>query len=119
MNRAKKLKAVRKQKRKKRIRQKISGTAERPRLSIFRSARHVYAQVIDDVAGKTLVSASSFEKDAQVSANREGCSSIGQKVAARCKEKGIEKVVFDKNGSQYHGRIEALAKGAREGGLQF
>jgi len=109
------------QKRKKRIRKKISGTAERPRLSVFRSARHVYAQVIDDVAGKTLVAAASFEKgqDKSKNANIEACSELGKLIASRCKEKKISTIVFDKNGQRYHGRVKALADGAREGGLLF
>lgn len=116
-------KAALRMKRKKRIRKKISGTAERPRLSVFRSARHVYVQVIDDVAGKTLASASTFEKgktETQSSnANVEVCAELGKLIAGRCKEKQISKIVFDKNGQQYHGRIKALADGAREGGLLF
>ncbi|MCB9228308.1 MAG: 50S ribosomal protein L18 [Deltaproteobacteria bacterium] len=108
-------------KRKKRIRKKVSGTAERPRLSVFRSARHVYAQVIDDLAGVTLVSASSFEKGQEKLSNAtiSACTALGKLVAERCKEKQIQKVVFDKNGRQYHGRVKALAEGAREGGLLF
>ncbi|NRA43421.1 MAG: 50S ribosomal protein L18 [Oligoflexales bacterium] len=106
-------------KRKKRVRQKVSGTEARPRLSVFKSARHVYAQVIDDIAGKTLVSASSFEKGNHRVANTEVCGEIGKLISARCKEKNIEKIVFDKNGNQYHGRVKALAEGAREGGLVF
>ena len=106
-------------KRKKRVRQKVNGTESRPRLSVFKSARHVYAQVIDDTAGKTLVSASSFEKGNHRNANTEVCGEIGKLIAARCKDKNIEKIVFDKNGNQYHGRVKALAEGAREGGLVF
>ena len=108
-----------KTKRKKRIRKKISGTAERPRLSVFRSARHVYAQVIDDVTGTTLASASSFEKGNHRNANIEVCAEVGKVIASRCKDKQISKIVFDKNGQQYHGRVKALADGAREGGLVF
>ena len=107
-------------KRKKRVRQKVNGTPARPRLSIFKSARHVYAQVIDDTVGQTLVSASSFEKgNHRSSANAEVCAEIGKLLASRCKEKSIEKIVFDKNGFQYHGRVKAFADGAREGGLVF
>lgn len=105
--------------RKRRIRKKISGTAESPRMSVFRSARHVYVQVIDDVTGQTLVSASSFEKGKKQNANCDACKEIGLRVAQRCKEKKIAKVCFDKNGSRYHGRVKAIADGAREGGLTF
>lgn len=105
--------------RKRRIRARITGTAERPRLSVFRSAKHVYAQVIDDVAGHTLVSASSFEKGNHRRADVEVCTEIGKLVAERCQAKNITKIVFDKNGNQYHGRIEAVATGARDGGLHF
>jgi large subunit ribosomal protein L18 len=113
-------KAALKARRKSRIRKKVSGTAERPRLSVFRSARHVYAQVIDDITGRTLVAASSFERDAQkTSANVVACAEIGKVLAQRCIDKKITMVVFDKNGNKYHGRIKALADGAREGGLAF
>ena len=105
--------------RKKRVRKKISGSMERPRLSLFRSAKHVYAQVIDDLAGKTLVSISSFGKDEKAKANKEGCAELGKKLAELCKEKKIETVVFDRNGCAYHGRIKAFADGAREGGLKL
>ncbi len=105
--------------RKRRIRKKISGTGERPRLSVFRSARHVYAQVIDDIAGKTIVGISSFEKGNHKSANTDVCFELGKVLAERCKEKNVSRIVFDKNGNQYHGRIKALADGAREGGLEF
>ena len=107
------------QRRKLRIRKKISGTGERPRLSVYRSDRHVYAQVIDDVQGKTLVSVSSFEKGAHRRASVPVCGELGKLLAERCKAKDIGAVVFDKNGFTYHGRIKALADGAREGGLQF
>ena len=110
---------IHKLKRKRRIRKKIFGTADRPRLSVFRSASHVYCQVIDDNAGKTLVSASSFNKGEKKRANLDVCSEIGQLVAKRCKEKDIGSVVFDKNGNVYHGRVKAVADGAREGGLKF
>lgn len=106
-------------KRKKRIRKKVSGDELRPRLSIFRSARHVYAQVIDDVGGKTLASISSYKKGSQERANKELCESLGKQLAEDCKSKNIEKVVFDKNGYAFHGRVQAFANGAREGGLKF
>lgn len=112
-------KAAHREKRKKRIRSKVFGTAERPRLSVFRSARHVYAQVIDDVSGVTLAHVHSFAKGSEERANKAKCSELGKKLAAACKAKNISKVVFDKNGYAYHGRIMALADGAREGGLDF
>ena len=105
--------------RKRRVRKKISGTAERPRLSVFRSSRHVYAQVIDDVSGLTLVSASSFEKGNHKVANVDNCAEIGKTIADRCKAKNISSIVFDTNGNKYHGRVKALAEGARENGLNF
>ncbi len=107
-------------KRKKRIRKKITGTSERPRLSVFKTAKHVYCQVIDDSIGVTLVSASTFEKGGRMdSANVVACTQIGELIAKRCLEKSIDKIVFDKNGNQYHGRIKALAEGARSAGLCF
>lgn len=112
-------KAAHREKRKKRIRKKVFGTTERPRLSVFRSARHVYAQVIDDVRGVTLAHVHSFTKGSEQRANKALCSELGKKLAATCKAKNISKVVFDKNGYAYHGRIMALADGAREGGLEF
>lgn len=112
-------KLVQRKKRKTRIRKKIFGTSERPRLSVFRSARHVYAQVIDDTKGVTLAHVHSFKKGSEERANKEACSALGKKLAEVCKSKNITKVVFDKNGYAYHGRIMALAEGAREGGLDF
>jgi large subunit ribosomal protein L18 len=106
-------------KRKKRIRKKIYGTSERPRLSIFRSAKHVYAQVIDDLSGKTLASVNSFNKGQAGRADAANCAELGKKLAEHCKAKEISKVVFDKNGYAYHGRVKAFADGVREGGLQF
>ena len=107
-------------KRHKRVRAKISGTPERPRLNVFRSETNIYAQIIDDVAGKTLVSASSLEKDFEgKGSNVEAAKKVGQMVAERAKAKGIENVVFDRGGYLYHGRVQALAEGAREGGLVF
>ena len=103
--------------RKLRIRKKIAGTQERPRLSIFRSARHITAQVIDDLSGKTLVAIHSYESKGR--ANKEVCKKLGLELATKCKAVKIEAVVFDKNGFQYHGRIQALADAAREGGLKF
>ena len=107
-------------KRHNRVRGKISGTAERPRLSVFRSENHIYAQIIDDVAGNTLVSASTVEKGFEgTGGNAEAAKKIGAIVAERALKKGIEEVVFDRGGYIYHGRVQALAEGAREGGLKF
>ena len=107
-------------KRHKRVRGKISGTAEMPRLNVFRSEANIYAQVIDDVAGVTLVSASSLEKGFECDGTKtDAAKKVGQVVAERAKAKGIETVVFDRGGYVYHGRVQALAEGAREGGLQF
>ena len=102
-----------------RVRGKISGTAERPRLSVFRSEKNIYAQIIDDVAGNTLVAASSVEKDFGPSSNKEAARKVGKLVAERAVAKGIEEVVFDRGGYIYHGRVKELAEGAREGGLKF
>ncbi len=112
--------AAQRAKRHARVRGKISGTPERPRLCVFRSENHMYAQIIDDVAGNTLVSASSVEKDFEGSgSNVDAAKKVGLKVAERALEKGIENVVFDRGGYIYHGRVQALAEGAREGGLKF
>lgn len=104
----------------KRIRRKVSGTQERPRLAVFRSLNHIYAQVIDDTQGSTLAAAASTEKDLRgKGGNLEGAKLIGQKVAERAKTKGITRVVFDRGGYLYHGRVKALADAAREAGLEF
>jgi large subunit ribosomal protein L18 len=104
-----------------RTRLKIKGTGERPRLAVFRSLKHIYAQVIDDRAGSTLASASSGEKNSSVGSggNLAGAKQVGKLIAERAKTKGISKVVFDRGGFLYHGRIKALADAAREGGLEF
>ena len=103
-----------------RVRGKISGTAERPRLSVFRSEKNIYAQIIDDVAGNTLVSASSLDKEIEGNGgNVEAAKKVGAMIAERALKKGIEEVVFDRGGYIYHGRVQALADGAREGGLKF
>ena len=103
-----------------RVRGKISGTPERPRLSVFRSESNIYAQIIDDVAGNTLCSASTVEKGFEGNGgNVEAAKKIGETIAKRALEKGIENVVFDRGGYIYHGRVAALAEGAREGGLKF
>ena len=107
-------------KRHNRVRGKISGTAERPRLSVFRSEKHIYAQIIDDAAGKTLVAASSVEKGFEgLGGNKEAARKVGKTVAERAVKAGIEEVVFDRGGYIYHGRVQELAEGAREGGLKF
>ena len=104
----------------KRIRRKLQGTAERPRLAVFRSVAHIYAQVIDDSKGRTVVAASSVEKAAKTNGgNVAAAKAIGRAIAQRAQEKGIKKVVFDRGGYQYHGRVKALADAAREGGLEF
>ena len=103
-----------------RVRGKISGTAERPRLDVFRSAKHIYAQVIDDEAGVTLCSASSLEKGFDIyGGNVEGAKKVGENIAKKCLEKGITEVVYDRGGFVYHGRVKALAEGAREAGLKL
>lgn len=107
-----------------RIRKKVRGTPERPRLVVFRSAKHAYAQIVDDVNGKTLVAASTLEKAlkeevAQAKSPIEKFKLIGITIAKRALEKNIAQVVFDRNGYLYHGRVKALADGAREGGLKF
>ena len=107
-------------KRHKRVRGKISGTPERPRLNVFRSETNIYAQIIDDVAGVTLVSASSLEKGFECEGTKsDAAKKVGQMVAERALAKGIDTVVFDRGGYLYHGRVQALAEGAREGGLKF
>ncbi len=108
------------QKRHLRVRNHISGTAERPRLNVFRSLAHIYAQVIDDEKGVTLVAASSMDKDFEGSGgNVEGAKKVGAAIAKKALEKGINEVVFDRGGYLYHGRVKALAEAAREGGLKF
>ena len=103
-----------------RVRGKISGTPERPRLNVFRSNANIYAQIIDDVNGVTLVSANTLDKSFEgATGNCEAAKKVGTVLAERAKAKGIEKVVFDRSGYIYHGRVAALAEGAREGGLKF
>lgn len=110
-------------KRKKRIRKKLSGTEERPRMSVFRSAKHIYTQIIDDTKGITLATASTTEKEVieqQKFENKTAAATyIGQLIAQRATEKGIKSVVFDRNGFLYHGRIKAVSDGARKAGLDF
>lgn len=110
--------------RKKRVRKNVKGRPERPRLSVFRTARHIYAQIIDDATARTLIDASSLSKDIRPliqgkGANKEGAAMIGELIAKRAKEKGIKKIIFDRNGFLYHGRVKALADAAREHGLEF
>ena len=103
-----------------RVRAKISGTPDCPRLNVFRSAKHIYAQLIDDTKGVTLCSASTQKKGFEgFGGNAEAAKKVGRKLAERAKEKGINDVVFDRSGYVYHGRVAALAEGAREGGLNF
>lgn len=106
-----------------RVRKKITGTAERPRLNVFRSSKHIYAQLIDDVAGVTIVAASTVDKELSEGitngANVESARKVGELVAKRAKDKGYTSVVFDRGGYLYHGRIQALADAAREAGLEF
>ena len=107
-------------KRHKRVRAKISGTPVCPRLNVFRSLNNIYAQVIDDVSGKTLVSASSLEKGFEGRGNNcEAAAKVGEAIGQRAKDKGIDTVVFDRGGYLYHGRVKALAEGARKAGLEF
>jgi len=102
-----------------RIRRRVKGTTDRPRLAVFRSVKHIYAQVIDDLNGKTLVAASSNEKSAANGGNVAGAKTVGKTVAERAKDKGIKSVVFDRGGYLYHGRVKALAEAARAAGLEF
>jgi large subunit ribosomal protein L18 len=105
-----------------RIRKKINGTAEVPRLAVYRSNKQIYVQVVDDLKGETILSASSKEKDiaAQTGIKKtEQAKLVGKLLAVKCKEKGIEKIVFDRSGYKYHGRVKSLADAAREGGLKF
>src|SRR5579862_6710227 len=104
-----------------RIRKKMQGTAERPRLNVYRSLNHIYVQVVDDLSGKTLVSASTAEgkKEDRSSGNVASAKAVGKTIAERAKAKGVTKVVFDRGGYIYHGRVKALADAAREAGLQF
>ncbi len=110
-------------KRKRRIRKKVRGTTERPRLSVFRSAKHIYAQLIDDTCGVTLVSASTMEKSFvrpdELKGKVAAAKQVGKLIGERAASKGIKKIVFDRNGFLYHGRVKAVAEGAREAGLEF
>lgn len=113
-------KSARRKRRKQGIRHRILGVPDRPRLTVFRSAKHIYAQVVDDLAGRTLAAASSMEKSAEgAGGNCDAAKGVGQRIAERAKAAGVERIVFDRNGFKYHGRVKALADGAREGGLAF
>jgi len=117
------LKTRRRLRRKHHIRKRVRGTAERPRLSVFRSSKHIYAQVIDDDQGRTLVAMSSLAKDLRTSlgkgSDREAAKAVGRALAEKATSAGIKRVVFDRNGFAFHGRVKALAEGARENGLEF
>lgn len=113
------VKDVSRAKKKARIRKKVSGAAARPRLCVFRSSKHIYAQVIDDVTGQTIVAASTLDVEGAKHANKDSATAIGKEIAKRAQTKNIKSVVFDRNGYLYHGRVKALAEGAREAGLQF
>ena len=114
-------KNVARKKRHIRVRKNVFGTAERPRLNVYRSLSNIYAQIINDQTGRTLVSASSLDKEAQVEygGNIEASKAVGKLIAERAKANGVEKVVFDRGGYIYHGRVAALAEAAREAGLEF
>jgi len=116
-----KKKVVARERRHRRVRKRVRGTAERPRLAVFRSNKHVTAQVIDDVAGRTLAAASTVEADLRTGAtgNREAATKVGRLVAERAKDAGVGKVVFDRGGFRYHGRVAAVADAAREAGLEL
>ncbi len=105
-----------------RVRKKVIGTAERPRLNVYRSLKNIYAQLIDDTAGKTLISASTLDKELSnltSGGNKEAAKEVGKLIAKKASEKGIKDIVFDRGGYVYHGRVQELAEGAREGGLDF
>lgn len=102
-----------------RVRKRITGTEERPRVSVFRSLKHISAQLIDDATGQTICSASSLEKDLKAKGNAEGAKLVGRALADRARQKGVTRVVFDRGGFRYHGRVAELAAGARDGGLEF
>lgn len=111
--------AIRQARRRARIRKRVSGTAERPRLSVARSVKHVYAQIIDDTTGKTVAFVSTGSKEAEGKTKTEKARWSGKKLAELAREKGVSTIVFDRGGRKYHGRVKAVAEGAREGGLEF
>ena len=114
---------LRRERRHRRVRAKVKGTLDRPRLNVFRSLRHIFAQIIDDSKGQTLVAASTLDQAVRAAAattnKRAEAKAVGKLLAQRAREKGLKQVVFDRGGYQYHGRVQALAEGAREGGLEF
>jgi len=116
-------KRLQRNRRRRHVRRKVSGTADRPRLTVFRSHKNMYAQIIDDTVGRTLVAVSTMEKSSRQAlaggGNRQAAKMIGQALAAKAAEAGIKKVVFDRNGYAFHGRVKELADGARDGGLEF
>jgi large subunit ribosomal protein L18 len=116
---AQKLKHHRQDRRRHRVRNKVRGTAERPRLSVFRSSKHIYAQLIDDMTGVTLAAASTAGKDGKYGGNVKAATAVGAKLAEAAKAKGIQQAAFDRGHYRYHGRVKALADAARKGGLQF
>ena len=121
---AEKKRILTRRRRQRRVRGRVSGTADRPRLSVFRSSRNIYAQIIDDIRGATLVSASTRDKavaeaDIGYGGNREAAGKLGASLAAKALEAGIKKVAFDRNGYKYHGRVKELAEAARKAGLEF
>jgi large subunit ribosomal protein L18 len=114
-------KTIRRTRRKQSIRRRVFGVPARPRLTVFRSARHIYAQLIDDLSGRTLAAASTVEKGRKLDngGNRDAAAEVGRVLADRAREAGIDTAVFDRNGYRFHGRVKALAEAAREGGLKF
>ena len=114
-----KLKQIRRQRRKLGIRKRIFGTPQRPRLTVFRSSKHVYAQIVDDLSGRTLAAANSVAAHLPKSANKAAATEVGKLLAQKAKEAGLTEVAFDRNGFNYHGRVKALADAARAGGLKF
>jgi len=112
-------KRIRRDRRKQGIRKRVQGTPRKPRLTVYRSLNHIYAQLIDDLSGHTIVAADSRQQKLQSGGNVEGARQIGQVLAERATGEGIKKVVFDRNGFHYHGRVRAVADAAREGGLEF
>ena len=111
--------AVTRERKRRRVRNKIVGTAERPRLSVFRSSKHIYAQMIDDLSGATLAAASSRSKGGKMGGNVKAATAVGEKLAAAAKAAGIGKAAFDRGHCKYHGRLKALAEAVRAGGIQF
>jgi large subunit ribosomal protein L18 len=115
------IRITRRRRRKSGIRKNLLGVPDRPRLCVYRSLKHIYAQIIDDLSGRTLIAASTVEKAvaSEGSADRKAASAVGRAIAQKAKAAGISRVVFDRNGFRYHGRVKAVAEAAREGGLQF